>query len=216
MHFVDKIVKMGSMKLTSLSEIRRKELRRAAFEVLKTEGINGTTLEKVAAKAGASKGIVLHYFTNKRELFEHAMREANAELRIVVAARLARARNSKERLEAIIGGNFDPRFFDPLICQAWLSLCSEVPRDPTLARIQRVIHGRMDSNLRSALKGVVPDAEVAGISLGVSAMIDGLWLRRGVAPQSLTLEQAIAQMVDFVKSHTGVTLDLRAEVVPAS
>ncbi|MGG2476417.1 TetR family transcriptional regulator, partial [Rhizobium sp. BR5] len=34
--------------------------RRAAFEVLQTEGMAGATLERVAAQAGASKGIVLH------------------------------------------------------------------------------------------------------------------------------------------------------------
>ncbi len=63
------------VKLTRLSDIRRKELRQAAFAVLEREGIAGATLEKVAAQAGASKGIVLHYFRNKQELFEHAMRE---------------------------------------------------------------------------------------------------------------------------------------------
>ena len=77
-----------SMKLTRISEIRRAELRRAAFEVLQTEGVAGATLEKVAAHAGASKGIVLHYFRNKQELFEHAMREANRELGEEVARRL--------------------------------------------------------------------------------------------------------------------------------
>ncbi|TGT05093.1 TetR family transcriptional regulator, partial [Mesorhizobium sp. M8A.F.Ca.ET.213.01.1.1] len=68
------------LKLKRLSDIRRKELRQATFTVLEREGIAGATLEKVAAQAGASKGIVLHYFRNKQELFEHAMREANAVL----------------------------------------------------------------------------------------------------------------------------------------
>ena len=134
---------VSAMKLTSLSEIRRKELRRAALEVVKTEGMTGATLEKVAAKAGASKGIVLHYFTNKRELFEHALRQANADLQMDVAIRLALAKTPKERLEAIVATNFAPRHFEPAVCQAWLSLCAEVPRDPQLARIQRIIHRRI-------------------------------------------------------------------------
>ena len=64
------------MRLTKISEIRRRELRRAACEVLQKEGLAGATLEKVATHAGASKGIVLHYFASKQELVEHAMREA--------------------------------------------------------------------------------------------------------------------------------------------
>jgi TetR/AcrR family transcriptional regulator, transcriptional repressor of bet genes len=116
---------VADMKLKPLSDIRRAELRRAAFEVLQTQGLAGATLERVAAHAGASKGIVLHYFANKQELFEQVMREANAALRDAVIMRLRQASTAKERLEAIINGNFDGRFFQPLICQAWLSLCAE-------------------------------------------------------------------------------------------
>src|SRR5690606_10839420 len=66
------------MGLTPISDIRRRELKQAAFEVLKTEGVHGATLEKVARRAGASKGIVLHYFLNKQQLFSQTMRYANA------------------------------------------------------------------------------------------------------------------------------------------
>ena len=129
------------MKLKTISEIRRKELRIAAFLVLQEEGLTGTTLEKVAAKAGASKGIVLHYFKNKQEVFEHAMREANAELRDRLAARLRQAVTPSARLDAIIDVNFDPQFFRQSVCQGWMALCAAVPYDPVLWRIQKAIHG---------------------------------------------------------------------------
>lgn len=190
-----------------LSDIRRGELRRAAYEVLQTQGLAGATLEKVAAHAGASKGIVLHYFANKQELFEQAMREANSDLRDAIIARLKRASSAKERLEAIINGNFDSRFFQPLTCQAWLSLCAELPREPTLARIQRAIHARMDSNLRTALRGLVRDDQIAPIAFAISTYIDGLWLRLGVAPASLSRDDALKQMKLFVKHLVGIDLD---------
>lgn len=186
------------MKLTRLSDIRRKELRKAAFAVLQREGIAGATLEKVATEAGASKGIVLHYFHNKQELFEHAMREANAELRDAVVIRLRHARTPRERLDAVIEGNFEPSFFRPLICHAWLSLCAEVPRDDKLARIQTVIHARMSSNLVSALKDMVAKDEAADIALGIAALIDGLWLRLGLQKSGISSEQAVLQVRNFV------------------
>ncbi|MCV3767132.1 choline-responsive transcriptional repressor BetI [Rhizobium sp. TRM95796] len=188
------------MRLAKISEIRKKELRRAAFEVLKREGMAGATLEKVAAQAGASKGIVLHYFSNKQELFEHAMREANAELRDAVAARLAAARSPRQRLDAIIEGNFEERFFQPSICHAWLSLCAEVPREPQLARIQRVIHGRMRSNLMSALTDILPRDECEEVALAITALIDGLWLRLGLQSNGLNRDDALRQMRDYL-SH---------------
>lgn len=179
------------MALRSISDIRRQELRSAAFRVLQREGAQGTTLEKVAAEAGASKGIVLHYFRSKAELFEQVMREANLVLRQRVNARLARATSPIERLVAVIEGNFEPDIFTAPICHAWLSLCEQVPRDPALARVQRVIHARMNSNLMSGLRHLLPEAEAKAKALEISALIDGLWLRLGLAPGSVTPDQAI-------------------------
>ncbi|AUW42226.1 transcriptional regulator BetI [Rhizobium brockwellii] len=187
------------MKLTKISAIRRKELRQAAFEVLQQEGMAGATLEKVAAHAGASKGIVLHYFRSKQELFEHAMREANLSLSEAVNARLKQATTPCERLEAIIEGNFEERFFRPSICHAWLSLCAEVPREPQLARIQKVIHARMRSNLMSALVHLLPRAECEAVALAITALIDGLWLRAGLQSEGLTRDIALNQMREYLK-----------------
>jgi len=192
---------MEAVKLKRLSDIRRKELRQAAFAVLEREGIAGATLEKVAAHAGASKGIVLHYFRNKQELFEHAMREANAVLRDAVVARLRQARTPMERLDAVIDGNFEEHLFLPPLCHAWLSLCAEVPRDEKLARIQKVLHARMRSNLLSGLHGLALAGEADEIALGVTALIDGLWLRLGLEPGSVSREQAIRQVKDFVAAR---------------
>ncbi|KSV85153.1 HTH-type transcriptional regulator BetI [compost metagenome] len=193
------------MRLTRISEIRRRELRRAAFEVLQKEGMAGATLEKVATHAGASKGIVLHYFANKQELFEHAMREANAALKEAVVVRLNRARTPRERLEAIIEANFEERFFQPSVCHAWLSLCAEVPREPQLARIQKVIHARMRSNLLSALVDLLPAEDCEAVALGITSLIDGLWLRLGLQSEGLTRDTALSQMRDYLAHRIPAT-----------
>ncbi len=180
--------------MRAISDIRRQELRAAAFRVLQREGITGTTLEKVAAEAGASKGIVLHYFHSKAELFQQVMREANLVLRDRVIERLNMARTPRDRLRAVIEGNFEPDLFTSPICQAWLSLCAEVPRDAALARIQRAIHARMHSNLMSGLRPLMPASEAKEKALQISCLIDGIWLRLGLAPESITREQAVAQV----------------------
>ena len=186
------------MKLTRISEIRRRELRQAAYEVLQTEGMAGATIEKVALKAGASKGIVLHYFRTKQQLFEHAMRHSNALLRDGVIRLMRLARTPDERLWAIIEGNFSAAFFTPAICHAWLVLCAEVPREPQLARIQRVVHARMRSNLITALSALVPSDQRETVALGITSLIDGLWLRLGLRPGEVSAPEALAQMADYL------------------
>lgn len=85
------------------------------------------------------------------------------------------------------------------------------PHDPRLARIQRVIHRRMDSNLRSALKHLVREGEVASVSLGISVLIDGFWLRLGVDPASVSRSNAMEQLKDFVRARTGIELTFPQE-----
>jgi TetR/AcrR family transcriptional regulator, transcriptional repressor of bet genes len=186
------------MTLTKISEIRRQELRHAAFEVLQTEGMAGATIEKVALRAGASKGIVLHYFKTKKQLFEHAMRHSNSMLRDEVVGRMRRAHSPDQRLWAIIEGNFTTEFFRPSICHAWLALCAEVPREPQLARIQRVVHARMRSNLLSALVALVPPEQCETVALGITTLIDGLWLRLGLRSGGVSAPEALIQMADYL------------------
>jgi TetR/AcrR family transcriptional repressor of bet genes len=148
---------------------------------------------------------VLHYFANKQELFEHAMREANAALKEAVVVRLNRARTPRERLEAIIEANFEERFFQPSVCHAWLSLCAEVPREPELARIQKVIHARMRSNLLSALVDLLPAEDCETVALGITSLIDGLWLRLGLQSEGLTRDTALSQMRDYLAHRIPAT-----------
>ena len=198
------------MKLKPLAQIRRRELRIAALTVLQREGIAGATLEKVAAQAGASKGIVLHYFSNKQEVFEQAMREANLALSKVVIEKLRRAQGDIQRLEAIISVNFEERFFQRTVCHAWLSLCAEAPRKPAFARIQHAIHARIDSNLRSALRALMPAEKVPSTALGISVFIDGLWLRKGTSIVELTRHDAILLVQDYVAHSIGLKINLDA------
>ncbi|MGH0273372.1 choline-responsive transcriptional repressor BetI [Sinorhizobium meliloti] len=186
------------MALTKISDIRRRELRRAAVEVMKREGAAGTTLEKVAQEAGASKGIVLHYFRNKQELFEEAMREANGGLRDDVVRRLKKARSPIERIWAIVEANLGEDVFKPPHGHAWLSLCAEAPREPQLARLQSIFHARMHSNLMSGFRSLVPHSQAERLSLSMSALIDGLWVRLGIGDRTMTSSTATSLARDLL------------------
>ncbi|WP_374382062.1 transcriptional regulator BetI [Dongia sp.] len=191
------------MARLSIEQLRRQELAAAAYEILQEEGIAGTTLAKVAERAGMSKGIVLHYFKGKDALLETVMRHANSLLRDEVVRLMAEAKSPRERVEAIVAGNFSPKFFKPEICNAWLSLCAEVPRNANFARIQRAIHARMRSNLMSALRQLLPPERREAAVIGITAMIDGLWLRFGLNQDGLTLTAAMAQMNSILDLHLG-------------
>ena len=60
---------------TFTEEARRGQLIDCTIEVLVNHGYAGTTLSRVAERAGVSKGVVLYHFTNKAELLEATVRE---------------------------------------------------------------------------------------------------------------------------------------------
>jgi TetR/AcrR family transcriptional repressor of bet genes len=180
------------MGLIKIRDIRRLELRRAAVAVMQREGASGTTLEKVAQEAGASKSILLHYFRNKQHLFEEAMREANAGLREHVVSKLQAADTPFQRVLAVIEANLGESVFKQPNGHAWLSLCAEAPREPQLARLQKVFHARMHSNLMSGLTPLLPRKQAHDTALSISAMIDGLWVKLGIGDQTVSSATALS------------------------
>ena len=191
------------MPLTPISDIRRRDLILAAQEVLETQGVTGATLERVAEKAGASKGIVLHYFKNKQQLFIDVMRFANANLRIEVVRRMSQAKSPSDRLWAIVTANFSSAFFTAARSQSWLALCAEVPREIEFKRLQVVIHARMHSNLVSALKHLLPKDEASEFALCLSSLIDGLWLRIAINPATISRSLALNVMRGAISDRLG-------------
>jgi TetR/AcrR family transcriptional repressor of bet genes len=52
----------------------------------------------------------------------------------------------------------------------------------------------------SALIHFLPEEECETVVLGITALIDGLWLRLGLQSEGLTREDALRQMRDYL-SH---------------
>jgi AcrR family transcriptional regulator len=59
---------------------RRDELINAALELLSTRSADAVSMDDVAARAGASRALVYHYFGNKHELYIAALRRAAEQL----------------------------------------------------------------------------------------------------------------------------------------
>lgn len=188
------------LRKQTIRQVRKRQLTSAAFEVLKSRGLKGTTFERVAREAGLTKGVVLHYFADKDALIEAVLKESNAQTRNCVVSLMGHCDTPWERLYAIILGNFAPVIFQKEICHAWVCLCAEVPLNPRYQRIQSIIHARMRSNLLSALKDLVPAEEAEQIAFSLSVTSDGLWLRSAMQPVPLSHEEAM-QQVEFALSR---------------
>ncbi len=191
--FADKGGSEG-MARRSIREIRRAELSQAAFDVLVRHGIRATTLERVAAAAGVSKGVVLHHYGDKDALFEAVLRKVLSVLRECVVELLVHAESPEERLYAIVVGNFAPPIFQQPICHAWISLCADAPYNKQSQRIQAVVHARIRSNFISAFDGLVPEEEWDRLAYQLTSVVDGIWIRASLQAEQMPGAEGVEQM----------------------
>lgn len=164
------------MPKVGMQPIRRRQLIEATIRSIGDVGFEQTTVARIGRVAGVSPGIVHHYFGGKNELLEAAMRELLEQFRGGVVRALAHARTPRERVEALINANFADDQFLPTVVAAWLAFWAQAPHTPALHRLEQINARRLRSNLRHALRPLLPAGSVAPAADGLAAMIDGLYL----------------------------------------
>lgn len=182
------------MRSTSIRSIRRAELSRAAFQAVVEYGLRGTTLDKVGDMAGVSKGVVLHHFKDKSTLLEAVFRRSNALLSESLIELYRYAETPYERLWAIVVANFFETIFTRRVCQAWVSLISEVPHNVQCQRVQIANNERIRSNLMHELKHFMPRDKAEKVARHLGVHIDGIWLRAGLSPDPVDSKTAVTEM----------------------
>ena len=183
-------------------EARRQQLIEVTIDSLAHVGYVGSTLAQIAQRAGVSPGLVAHYFGDKDGLFEAAFRTLARGIGERMRERLRRANTPRGRVQAVIDTNLAPEEFDQRTGTAWLAFWGQVLHVKGLKRVQAVYQRRMLSNLRHALRRLLPDDEARSLAAMIAAMIDGVWLRAALSRwQEADSESARALLTAFVDSR---------------
>jgi TetR/AcrR family transcriptional repressor of bet genes len=186
------------MNLTSIQDVRRHELLRAAFQIMKRDGLHQVTIDKIAREVGASRGIIHHYFKNKLELIELTLRAAHASRSVRVAEMLRHSQTPSERLWAVVSVNLDPAYLERGFCRLWISFSAEAWRNAQLSRLHRAVYKRERSNLLHALSAMAPRAQAMDVVFGITALIEGFRLRVALWSNEFEPALASAQVLSFL------------------
>jgi betaine-aldehyde dehydrogenase len=196
-------------------EARRQQLIEVTIDSLAEVGYVGSTLAQIAQRAGVSAGLVAHYFGDKDGLLEATFRTLARGIGERMGERLRRARTPRGRVQAVIDTNLAPEEFDQRTGTAWLAFWGQVLHVKGLKRVQTVYQRRMLSNLRHALRRLLPADEARSLAAMIAAMIDGVWLRAALSRwQEADSESARAMLTDFVDSR--LRKSLRNDAQPAA
>lgn len=183
------------MALKQIAQLRRDEIAAAALEILASDGADAMTLDRVAREIGASKGIILHYFSSKEALRARVISDALRVLGRAYRDAVKGAPETREKLESVLKFSASPELYTVSHAKVWLALVASSPADPASARFRREIARRMRSQLQSCLRALIGPMEARPVADSLLSMIDGLWLRRALEPHSITPEAAQALLL---------------------
>ncbi|WP_294912310.1 transcriptional regulator BetI [Tatumella sp. UBA2305] len=173
------------MPKVGMQPIRRRQLIDATLETINEVGLHYATIAQIAKRAGVSTGIISHYFGDKNGLLEATMRDITTQLRTAILSRLKRlpATETRARLEAIVDGNFDETQLHSAAMKAWLDFWASSMHHPMLNRLQVASSRRLLSTLIAEFRRELPRDQARIAGYGLSALIDGLWLRAALSGQ---------------------------------
>ena len=186
----------------STEDSRRGQIIDAAIDTIADLGYVGATLAQIATRGGVSAALISHYFQDKNGLMEAVFRKLVQRVSRGVVVRQGRAQTPRARIQAVIDANLAPQEFDSRTAIAWLAFWGQVIHIPQFRRIQVVYQSRILSNLRHALRPLVPAHEVPETAAMIAAMIDGVWLRATLSDWSETNSDSARLMVSHLVDMT--------------
>jgi AcrR family transcriptional regulator len=195
-----------------LSDARRRQILKAAVQVIAEKGLCDTGIKDVADQAGASPALVIYYFGKKDVLLAEALSFADERFYAQTAAAVAELASARDRLVELVrrscsvGESEDD--FDEWVL--WLDLWARAPRDPDVARDRAA----MDRRWRTTIGEIVRGGQAAGeftridpdaFALRLAALIDGLAIQVVLEDPEVSRERMFDLCMDTCARELGFT-----------
>jgi TetR/AcrR family transcriptional repressor of bet genes len=184
----------------------RRKLITATINSIAKRGFADTTLARVSAGAGLSRGIVNFHFRSKDALFLEALRFLSREYQENWARAFDQAGPSAAgKLEAVLMVDFDPPLSNRNRIAAWYAFYGEAKSRPTYMTEcmdrDKVTYQVIVELCRTIIEeGGYPNLEPERIAEGLSAMGEGLWLDLLVSPHDSSSELSKQTLSTYLRT----------------
>jgi AcrR family transcriptional regulator len=174
------------------SDVRRQHLLEATARCLARRGAAGVSVRAICAEAGASPGLLRHYFAGVSDAIAETYRwtggrVAEAHERAVSEA----GPHPRVRLVAYLTASFRPPIADPELLATWLAFWSLTRSDPAIAAVHAELYAEFRRGIERLIAEARPDlADTRLAAVALTALIDGLWLELSLGDAPFTPEEA--------------------------
>lgn len=178
---------------------RRTALIEATITSLKRHGHEGLAVRQIAATAKVSSGLINHHFPNKDALVAAAYRHFHRDLLDGIEAAVAHATPTpRARLRAFIEATFASPNLDRDVLTAWLVFWSLYRTSAPIQRVHRATYRGYLDTVRQLLadfangNGRITATDLRLAAIGLTALLDGLWLEWCLDPATFSPREAVA------------------------
>ena len=186
-----------------VAEFRRAEILTAATRVFGAKGFDGTRVDDIAAEAGLAKATVYAYFNSKDEIYEAAVEQALAEIRVLTEEQVAKAPDFPGRLRAFIAVRLSYWHEKQPLYRVISSVNHEMKNRRRRLKWQRVaVDYLLQMFTEAAVRGEIPQQDFEAAAWALMDMIRGIHERR-ILQQEHSPEEEIRRLTGFTLRALG-------------
>ncbi|WP_336972494.1 transcriptional regulator BetI [Sphingobium aromaticiconvertens] len=188
-------------------DVRRQALIDATALCLAERGAAGTSVRAICSRAGVSSGLLTHYFDGVDALILATYRDVCTRVAHALEQGVAQAGDDpRTRLRAYILANFRAPILDADLLATWIAFWSLVKSNPAMSAAHAEMYGagraRMEGLLQAAAPAM-PAAQVRLAAIGLTALVDGLWLELCLDPSNFSASEADRILTDWIDTLVG-------------
>ena len=178
-------------------DARRDSLVEAALRSLAAHGHDGASVRRIAAEAGVSVGLINHHYASVDQLIAAAYEKvALGIVRQLMEATEAAPPSPRERLSAFFRASCSPSMINPDLLGVWVVFWSMIKHSPIMQQTQRHTFAEYRAILERHLTDYaveigLNDTDMRLSAIGLSALLDGIWLELSLNPNGFASEEAV-------------------------
>lgn len=171
---------------------RRASLIAATARVLGGLGAAGVSVRAISTEAGVSPGLLRHYFDGIDALIAETYRWTGDRVSAALAESVeAAGSDPRARLTAYVTASFGGPIADPQLLATWIAFWSLAKTNPAMDALHGEIYAEYRAGVAALLGECGVDAGAVRLAaIGLTALVDGLWLELCLAPGVFTPEEA--------------------------
>lgn len=161
----------------SLKDVRQKEIIKAFYAVAKKQGVENTSIAKVAKHMGINPSLVLHYFNSRDELiyyFADFILERYSNIFIVDGENI----DTKEKVIALVDNLFSRKWNRYIDDGVFYTFYAQTFRDRKIKKVYKELHDNLRRLLKQALTSacenrVIQISDIDQMTDIIYIMVDG-------------------------------------------